>query len=285
MQGEILPIKIDRFEEHIILNKDDIMRYLNSLIKLKDITTNEGEVIEVFELSSSIDDIAFREWAIHFRQNYCSDELLDLLVRGTGMTKQDYLLSQKFPDSNGGFGPGTRSGDFAELLISDYLEFSFGYIVHRERYKHKFNRNSSTQGTDVIGFKLVGAKPSSDDEFVTFEVKAQASGKEAKNRLQDAVDDSYKDAVRKGETLSALKQIYIEKGNFEKASQVERFQNKPDRPYKEEYGAAAVHDTKTYSELLIKDVKLNGEKRWMIVIKRDNLMNLIHRLYEVASQC
>ena len=259
------------------------MKYLNSLIKIKDITTDEGEVVEVFELLPNIHDVAFNEWATCFRQNYCADDILDMLINGTGMTKQEYILSKKFPDAKEGFGPGTRSGDFAELLISDYLEFTLGYVVHRERYKNKFNRNSSTQGTDVIGFKLHGTKPSPDDEFITFEVKAQASGKEVKNRLQDAVDDSHKDAIRKGETLSALKQIYIEKGNYEKASQVERFQNKPDRPYTERYGAAAVHDTTTYTEALIKKVKLNGSKRWMIVIKRDNLMDLVHRLYEEAS--
>ena len=258
------------------------MEYLSSLKKIEDIITDEGEIVEVFELLSNIDDVVFTEWATHFRQNYCPDNMLNLLISGTGMTKQEYLLSQKFPDAKDGFGPGTRSGDFAELIISDYLEFTLGYVVLRERYKNKFNRNSSTQGTDVIGFKLLGTKPSPDDEFITFEVKAQASGY-AKNRLQDAIDDSYKDAIRKGETLSALKQIYIEKGNYEKASQVERFQNKPDRPYTERFGAAAVHDTTTYSEALIKKVELNGSKRWMIVIKRDNLMNLVHKLYEVAS--
>ena len=261
------------------------MTYLDNLIKIKDITTVEGEAVEVFELSTSIDDAAFSEWAAHFRQNYCSDELLELLVRGTGMTKQQYLLTHKFPDAKGGFAPGTRSGDFAELLISDYLEFSLGYIVHRERYKNKFNSNTSTQGTDVIAFKITGSRPSVDDEFLTFEVKAQASGKTSEPRLQDAIDDSYKDAIRKGETLSALKQIYYEKGDIGKANQVERFQNKADRPYTERYGAAAVHDTATYSETLIQNVKLNGSKRWMIVIKRDNLMSLVHRLYEVAAQC
>lgn len=259
------------------------MRYLNDLTRVGNVTTDDGEIVEIFELSSNISDEYLNEWATHFRQNYCTDDMLDLLVSGTGMTKKEYLLSQKFPDAKDGFGPGTRSGDFAELLISDYLEFTLGYVVHRERYKNKFNRNSSTQGTDVIGFKFIGSKPSSADEFITFEVKAQASGSEAKNRLQDAIDDSYKDAIRKGETLSALKQIYIEKGNYEKASQVERFQNKPDRPYTEKYGAAAVHDTTTYSEDLIRNVKLKGSKRWMIVVKRDNLMNLVHRLYEVAS--
>lgn len=261
------------------------MRYLSCLIKIKEIYTDDGEIVEVFELLSNIDDGMFNEWATYFRQNYCADDMLDLLINGTGMTKQEYLLSRKFPDAKEDFGPGTRSGDFAELLISDYLEFTLGYVVHRERYKNKFNRNSSTQGTDVIGFKCLGTKPSLEDEFITFEVKAQASGRTAKNRLQEAIDDSYKDAIRKGETLSALKQIYIEKGNYEKASQVERFQNKPDRPYKEKYGAAAVHDTTTYSEQLIKSVKTKSEKRWMIVVKRDNLMSLVHRLYEVAAQC
>ena len=260
------------------------MRYLDSLVKLKNILTDEGQPVEVYELTD-IEEPAFREWANHFRQNYCNDSILDSLVSGTGMTKQEYLLSNKFPDARDGFGPGTRSGDFAELLIADYLEFTLGYYVHRERYKNKFNRNTSTQGTDVIGFKFHGSNPSPEDEFVSFEVKAQASKTETKNRLQEAIKDSHKDAIRKGETLSALKQIYIEKGEYEKASQVERFQNRPDRPYQDKYGAAAVHDTTTYSEDNIKSVITGKVNRWMIVIKRDNLMKLVHKLYEVASQC
>lgn len=166
------------------------MRYLNSLIKIKEITTDEGEVVEVFELLTNIDDTAFKEWATCFRQNYCADNMLDMFVSGTGMTKQQYLLAYKFPNASEGFGPATRCGDFTELLISDYLEFSLGYIVHRERYRNRFNSNSSTQGTDVVAFKITGGKPSIDDEFVTFEVKAQASGRDAKNCLQNAVNDS-----------------------------------------------------------------------------------------------
>ena len=260
-----------------------IVKYLEKLTKIKDIQTNEGETVALFELSNNIENDELTEWANHFRQNYCDDDMLDDLISGTGMTKQEYLLANKFPDKSDGFGPGTRSGDFAELLISDYLKYSLGYIIPLERYKNKFNHNSSTQGTDVIAFKIIGNTPSDNDEFVTFEVKAQASGVNAKNRLQDAVDDSLKDAIRKGETLSALKQIYIEKRNNSAAKLIERFQNKPDRPYTEKYGAAAVHDSNTYCENLIKDVKTNSQKRWMIVIKRDNLMSLIHKIYEVAA--
>ena len=259
------------------------MKYLDYLEKKENITTNEDEQVEVFQLSNGIDEDAFDEWSEAFRQNYCSDSILELLVKGTGQTKEEYLLSKKFPDKTEGFGPGTRSGDFAELLIADYLEFCLGYTVHRERYKNKFNRSSSTQGTDVIGFKILGVKDSTDDELVTFEVKAQASGTKPDHRLQDAIDDSLKDPIRKGETLSALKQLYIEKNNFSKALQVERFQNKPDRPYLEKYGSAAVHDTKTFSEATIKEVSLKGSKRWLIVMHRDNLMELVHELYKRAA--
>jgi hypothetical protein len=261
------------------------LKYLDYLEKKDDITTTEGESVEVFELNNGIDSASFEEWAISFRQNYCSDDILELLIKGTGLTKEEYLLTNKFPDKTEGFGPGTRSGDFAELLIADYLEFCLGYTVHRERYKNKFNRSSSTQGTDVIGFKILGAKDSADDELVTFEVKAQASGTKPARRLQDAIDDSLKDPVRKGETLSALKQLYIEKNYFSKALQVERFQNKPDRPYLEKYGSAAVHDTKTFSEATIKEVSAKGSKRWLIVMHRDNLMELVHELYKRAAQC
>ena len=260
------------------------MEYLKYLIRQEDILTDDGEIVEAYELSDNIDSAAFDEWANHFRNQYCPDEIIDGLVKGNGLTKEEYLIKNKFPDEKDDFGPGTRSGDFAELLVADFLEFTLGYFVPRQRYKNKFNRNSSTQGTDVIALKIFSEKSSPTDEFVTFEVKAQSSNGTPKNRLQDAIDDSYKDAVRKGESLSALKQIYLEKGEFQNATYVERFQNKPDRPYVEKYGAAAVHTTDTFSESLIKEVKIK-DKIWMIVIKKNNLMNLIHELYRRAAQC
>ena len=93
------------------------MRYLDYLIQLPNIITDSGDIVEVFELKADIDDLSLGEWAAHFRQNYCSDDILESLIDGTGLTKEKYLLSQKFPDKTNGFGPGTRSGDFAELLI------------------------------------------------------------------------------------------------------------------------------------------------------------------------
>ena len=261
------------------------MEYLKYLSKLDSIITSEGEAVDVFELQDNIDAFSFDNWANHFRQQYCSDDIIDTLVEGSGLTKEVFLLKFKFPDEKNDFGPGTRSGDFGELLVSDYLEYILGYSVPRERYKNKFNRNSSTQGTDVIAYKIIGEKDSSRDELITFEVKTQASKGTSENRLQDAVNDSYKDEIRKGETLNALKQLYIEKNRVGDALRIQRFQNKADRPYIEKYGAAAVQDAALYSENIIQSVKLNGDKRVLIVIKKNNLMKLVHELYRRAAQC
>ena len=46
------------------------MEYLKSLVRRDNIITDDGDNVEVFELIE-IDEKAFKEWAVHFRQNYC----------------------------------------------------------------------------------------------------------------------------------------------------------------------------------------------------------------------
>ncbi|MEG2145566.1 MAG: Hachiman antiphage defense system protein HamA [Lachnospiraceae bacterium] len=261
------------------------MKYLESLKKIKDIEVGNQRHVGIFELNGDFEDNTINSWANHFRQQYCPDNIIDALISGTGMGREEFLKKMKLPDKSEDFGPATRSGDFAELLISDYLEYLLNYYVPKERYQNKFNRNTSSQGTDVIGLKMFSRDDSKDDELVVFEVKAQTSGKKPKNRLQDAINDSQKDCLRKAETLSAIKQRMIERGDMEHVKLVERFQNKADRPYKEYYGAAAVHAADTYSEEMISKVTELGETSWLIVITRDNLMDLVHELYGRAAKC
>ena len=136
-----------------------------------------------------------------------------------------------------------------------------------------------------MAFLVQNEKNSKYDEFVTFEVKAQSSDGRAENKLQEAIDHSYKDAIRKGESLNAVKQILIEKNRIDDAKIIERFQNKADRPYVEKYGAAAIHTSSTFSESLIKQASSTKGDRWMVVIKKNNLMSLIHKLYGRAAEC
>jgi hypothetical protein len=52
---------------------------------------------------------------------------LDRLRQGTGLSRGEYLDQNKFPDAQGAPGPSIRSGDFAEILIADYIEFTLAY--------------------------------------------------------------------------------------------------------------------------------------------------------------
>lgn len=132
------------------------------------------------------------------------------------MSKKDYLLTLKFPAQTGTPGPSVRSGDFSEILISDYLEYILNYWVPRTRYSNKINRNSSPMGSDIIGFKLFDSNETNKDILTVIEAKASYTNT-TENRLQKAIDDSRKDNVRIAESLNAMKQRYIEINNIENA--------------------------------------------------------------------
>ena len=138
----------------------------------------DGVEIEVWALQHADDPAVLSAWAQHFRQHYCDDDMLKKLIAGTGKTAAQFLVDTKFPDASDAPGPSVRSGDFAEIIVADYIEYKLGYWCPRQlRYDHKWNRNESTKGCDVIGFQFVdedGVDP--DDELFVFESKASMSG-------------------------------------------------------------------------------------------------------------
>jgi hypothetical protein len=153
-----------------------------------------------------------------------------------------------------------RAGDFAEILVADYIEYKLGYWCPRQlRYDQKWSRNESTKGCDVLGFQFIneeGFDP--NDELFVFESKASMSGDKPLNRLQDAVADSAKDALRGATTLNALKQRFYERGEEAPALKVQRFQNMADRPFRRTSGAAAVLNSSLYDEALISQTTTAG---------------------------
>lgn len=80
---------------------------------------------------------------------------------------------------------GTRNScrRFCEILVADYIEYIQSYYVPRIRYRSKFNRNTSPQGSDVLGFKL-GTTPSPRDEAIIFEVKGTSDPKGKKKGMK-----------------------------------------------------------------------------------------------------
>lgn len=264
-----------------------MLRYLNGLSQKDSIITNEGKKVEIYELCINDNEEVLNEWANHFRKQYCDDNILDILVEGTGMSKQEWLLKNKFPSDKIVPGPSTRAGDFGELLIADYIEYIYSYYVPRTKYSNKINPNTSPQGSDVIGLKT-GEKESANDELYVIEVKTRASNCiESESRLQKAIDDSSKDIERLAFSLSSIKQRLIELNRNEESKIVQRFQNGVDRPFKTKFGATAIYTTKMLDTEKIKQIKISIEKDSMtlFVIYIDDLMNFIHELYRRASLC
>jgi hypothetical protein len=262
-------------------------KYIDWLVDGGTIITNEGKSVNLLELQIYDDEAIIEEWAKRFRENYCTDTEIDMLRAGYGFSRKEYLENIKFPDKNDRLGSATRSGDFCEILIADYVQFVLDYYIPRTRYDRKINRNSSPMGSDLFGFK-VGAKVSQNDEMIIFEVKAQASETSPENKLQKAVNDSNKDIKRIAESLNAANQRLIDKERFEEAKIVQRFQNATDRPYKQRFAAAAIHSNKSFSKEVIKQVSTASHIQpnlLLLVVHSEKLMNFIHQFYGRASIC
>lgn len=254
----------------------------------KTLVTTEGKHIEMWEFDYCNDDTILSEWARHFRNHYCLDNEIDYFRNGYGYNRAEYLNKIKFPDKSIAPGPSIRAGDFGEILVSDFLEFVLKYWVPRTRYSDKTIRNESTKGSDIIGFKIVNpSTPSHTDELTIFEAKTQFSGKKPTARLQDAIDDSIKDQLRKAESLNAIKQRLFYKGATQEADIITRFQNKEDRPYKEINGSVAIINSNLIDESMLINSKIshhpNKDNIILIVISGENLMELVTELYRRAA--
>ena len=194
-----------------------------------------------------------------------------------------------FPDKSAAPGPGIRAGDFAELLISDYVEHLLGYWVPRGKYAEKASRDESVKGVDILGFRLTNPSASTPtDTLLAFEVKAQFSGGKYNGRLQTAIDDSSRDYLRRAMTLNATKRRLRQAGEHDKALLVQRFQNLSDQPYIYRSGAAVVLSDTAYDESLLQSATKiaeheNAANLELIVVRGKELMKLVHALYERAA--
>ena len=253
------------------------------------IRTAEGKEIAVWELRHQPDPPILSAWADHFRNHYCRDHEIDVLRDGTGHSRSEYLEALKFPDRSQGFGPLIRAGDFSEILVADFLQFVLHFQVPRTRFVDKGIRNESKKGCDVIGFKCLDPNtPLPDDALAIFESKAQFSGTAAKPKLQEAVDGSAKDLLRKAESLNAIKQRLLDEKNVEQGRVVARFQNKADKPYQEYFGAVALFETDLVDEQVLETTTAQNHHATanltLVVIHGQEMMRLTHDLYKLAAE-
>jgi hypothetical protein len=262
----------------------------NHLLGLKKsatcLTTKEGRSIEVWEFDVPTDDAVLDAWALKFRQQYCSDEELPILMEGTGLSIEEYLNSHVYPHASKPPGPSVRSGDFAEFLVSDYLEYVLGYWVPRGKYSDKASKDESVKGVDVLGFFFQDpAKPTNKDALIAFEVKASLSGKKYDKQLQSAVNDGSKDLyLRQGFTLNATKRRLLRAGKAAEVAKIARFQNIVDNPYTYYSGAVAVLSDKAYDTPALCETTANAHSNQknlaLMVVRAGLVMALVNELYE-----
>ena len=254
----------------------------------KTLKTKDGVPIEIWQLNHKPDADVLSKWAVHFRNHYCDDKQIDLLRDGTSLSRSEYLVNLKFPDAAAKPGPSIRSGDFAEILVADYVEYILKFWVPRTRYADKTVRNESKKGSDIIGFRFQqGGKSSPGDTLIIFESKAQMSGKIAGTILQDAIADSAKDELRKAESLNAIKQRLLDQNRTAEAASVARFQSPEDYPFNSLFGAAALFTSEVLDDDVLKasDASVHSHKGRLslIVISGPKLMDLVHNLYTIAA--
>lgn len=262
--------------------------YIKYLIQEDPIITDEGKQIEILHLDIQDAPEIFENWAKQFRRNYCSDDELAEMIGSMNISSKEYLENFKLP-SDSGIGLSTMSGDFGEILVSDYLQYIEEYVVPRTRYDSKVNKNTSTQGSDVIGYKQDSSNVS-NDEVVVIEVKSSASdssSSKAKNKLQEAINHSDKDFERFSTSIVAS-YLKLKSSNIEQANVVKRFLNITDNPFNVIYGAVAVHSDKSFDISVLKKVVSKNhrdyEKLRLLVVHSDELMNFIKSLYLKASE-
>ncbi|MFR0636727.1 Hachiman antiphage defense system protein HamA [Arthrobacter sp. LS16] len=268
---------------------DDEPDYVSGLTKAAEtLTCEHGENIEVWHLEVPFEEAILTDWARKFRQNYCRDNEIDELRRGTGFTRSQYLLELCFPSNSISPGPGIRSGDFAELLVSDWVQYKFGFWVSRLKYANKSSPNESAKGVDVMGFRESGiGAPKSTDQMLMIEVKAGLSGNAYRDQLQKAIDGSSNDMIRAGYTLNSMKQLHRNRGDADAMKRIERYQSIVDNPFSIIYGAVAVLSNESFDADAIAcsttDSHSDKNKLRLFVIRGEDLMTLVHSLYQKAA--
>lgn len=261
--------------------------HLEWLVKTSTLTSSCGRPITVYTFKhDAMDAAVMSAWAKHFRNHYCLDDELPYL-KNPSKSNSEYLLTERFPDEKERPGPSVRAGDFAEILIADFLQYIRDYKVPRTRYDRKIITDESVKGTDVIAFKKQSGVISDTDELLVFEVKAKASEKKKVNALQAAIDHSGKDEVRLAESLNAMRQRLYDRKDFESIQIVDRFQREADYPCKRSYGAAAIFTASSLHEDIIKASTTikhpSAEALELMVVGGTQLMTLVHELYRRAA--
>ncbi len=270
--------------------------YIQWFIKSsEEFKTKDGKPVEVWEFRHNNDETILKEWAWCFRQNYLTDTELEELTVETDYEgrKSDYLREKIFPDecmlykNRPPQDSIVRIGDFTELMVSDFFQFCYEkqFWIPRTRYDAKDNRNLSTKGTDIIGFRFEDSSmKNKKDCLLTVEVKANLGKTKDKNKLLAAIIDAQKDPARCAESLAVMSKRFFREHKSKEFVKVKRFQSRVDNPFTQLHSASAVFSDHNFDREVIEEIDTSTDRLnlKLIVFHGDDLMNLCQKLYERA---
>ena len=261
-------------------------KYINWFVEESEITLEDGIPIICYRLDYTVDEEVYCELALHIRQHYESDDELAESILTTKLHVEEYLRKFVIPQKDDDFGPTARSNDFTEILISDLLEFIYGYDVPRCKQRNRSGKTLSEHGTDILAYKYDRKDkfPSEKDKLLAVEIKAGLSSYKY-NPIHKAVIDSHKyDEVRHSHTLNYYRKKLRSINNHHQADEISRFQQKSEHDFIIVYLAAAIISRETIPDNVVlgirgDDLELRENNR-VFLVHGKKLMALAHDIFE-----
>lgn len=275
----------------------DKPEYLHWIIKEEGIIENNSIPIKCFRIEYNNDSEVLDDWALHIRRHYISDDELKEDCEILEQTPEEYLRSSVIPQKDVHLGPTSRSNTITEILISDLLEFVYGFHVPRIRQINMSGATVSEHGTDVIGYRFEkeDKTPSSKDKLVAAEVKAVLS-KADTSVIKNAIEDSAKDEYRVSQTLNYMRKKLKHYGKTDESKDIERFQLKTKCDYSIDYVPAGITSLAKLEEVIDGEEKIqvipgiNGNDiqlcrgKCIFFVHGKDLMKLTHEVFERCTK-
>lgn len=268
----------------------DKPQYINWIVKENGVVFEDQQPLNCYKLSYEIDDDILDDWALHIRRHYVPDDELREDSTLHRLTVEEYLRQYVIPQKGEPFGPTARSNDISEILFADLFEFILSYEVPRCKQYNRSGKNESEHGTDVIAYRFYTERkePNKNDELVAVEVKARLSSTEACATIKDSVADSKKDEHRFSHTLDYYRKKLRSMGKSSEATDIARFQQKTEYPYKISYVGAAISSLPTIEKKVIvgikgADLQLKTDQS-VFYIHGIDLMTLAHQVFERCTK-
>ena len=258
-------------------------RYVRWFVEETTIALSDGTHIPCYRLDHTKDEDVLNEWALHLRRHYESDESLAESVEETGLSAAEYLRDYVLPGTQN-LAAACRSGDFTEILVSDLLEFVHHYKVPRCKQQNRANKDRSTQGTDIVGYRYANSDGTASvkDELVAAEVKGKLSS-DNYEVLKKAADDSQVDEFRLATTLNFYRKQLKMSGDIEGARRIARFQQKSEAQFSIRYLGVGVTSIGQIENNVIPDYSSDdlmlSTGHEVFLIHGEKLMTLAHDLY------